>query len=160
MKTYKAYYQSPIGLIEMAGSEEAVQAVDFVEKAGEALAEIPLLLRTCLKQIEEYFQGKRKEFSLKLRLEGTDFQSRVWQQLMKIPYGETVSYKDIAEAIRNPKAVRAVGQDPSRGGKISVSIGLASFPQDAASKEELLDKAEGALEESLAKGGNHTSFPV
>jgi methylated-DNA-[protein]-cysteine S-methyltransferase len=110
MKTYKVYYQSPIGLIEITGTEEAIQAVDFVEKAGEAPTEIPPLLRTCLKQVEEYFQGKRKEFQLRLGLEGTDFQRRVWQELVKISYGETASYKGIAEAIANPKAMRAVGQ--------------------------------------------------
>jgi methylated-DNA-[protein]-cysteine S-methyltransferase len=110
MKVHRTYYQSPIGLIEIAGTEEAIQAVDFVEKAGEASAEIPLLLRTCLRQIEEYFQGKRREFQLLLRLEGTDFQKKVWQELIKIPYGKTASYGEIAKAIGNEKAVRAVGQ--------------------------------------------------
>ena len=110
MKVHRTYYQSAIGLIEIAGTEEAIQAVDFVEKAGEASAEIPLLLRTCLRQIEEYFQGKRREFQLLLRLEGTDFQKKVWQELIKIPYGKTASYGEIAKAIGNEKAVRAVGQ--------------------------------------------------
>jgi len=110
MKIHKAYYQSQIGLIEIAGDEKELRSVDFVVTSEAATSEVPLHLQECFRQIEEYFPGKRKEFSLKLRLEGTDFQKKVWQELMKIPYGETVSYKDIAEAIANPKAVRAVGQ--------------------------------------------------
>jgi methylated-DNA-[protein]-cysteine S-methyltransferase len=59
--------------------------------------------------LDEYFKGKRQNFSLELQLEGTDFQKKVWEQLQKIPYGETASYKDVAVAIGNEKAVRAVG---------------------------------------------------
>lgn len=61
-------------------------------------------------QIREYFAGKRKEFNLPVSLEGTSFQQRVWQALQEIPYGETRSYEDIAIAVGNKKAVRAVGQ--------------------------------------------------
>jgi O-6-methylguanine DNA methyltransferase len=61
-------------------------------------------------QIKEYLAGARKEFSLPLDLRGTVFQRRVWHALLQIPYGTTVSYKDIAVAIDNPRAVRAVGQ--------------------------------------------------
>jgi len=109
-KIYKTYYESPIGMIEIVGTGEEIEAVEFVETAEEVPGEIPVLLQNCLKQLDEYFQGKRREFSLDLRPGGTEFQRLVWQELMRIPYGGTASYKDIAEAIGNPRAVRAVGQ--------------------------------------------------
>ena len=110
MKIYKTYYQSEIGLIEIAGDKKDLRTVDFVVTSEAATSDVPLHLQECFRQIDEYFQGKRREFQLRLRLEGTEFQKRVWRELMKIPYGETASYKDIAEAIANPRAVRAVGQ--------------------------------------------------
>ncbi len=67
------------------------------------------ILKTTEKQLTEYFAGKRKIFDLKLELDGTEFQKKVWNALLQIPYGKTCSYKDIAEKIKNKKAVRAVG---------------------------------------------------
>lgn len=77
------------------------------------------VLEDAEQQITEYFEGKRNKFSLPLDLEGTDFQKRVWAELQKIPYGQTRSYKQIAEAIKNPKACRAVG---TANGRNPVSI--------------------------------------
>ncbi|NMD71407.1 methylated-DNA--[protein]-cysteine S-methyltransferase [Bacillus sp. DNRA2] len=71
--------------------------------------EHPILQETA-KQLQEYFSGKRKTFDLELGILGTDFQKAVWEQLSLIPYGETRSYQDIANAVENPKAVRAIGQ--------------------------------------------------
>lgn len=68
------------------------------------------LLMSVLKQLEEYFHGKRKSFDLKIRQKGTNFQQLVWSELVQIPYGKTKSYQEIAQAIGNPKAVRAIGQ--------------------------------------------------
>lgn len=75
--------------------------------------ETPLLLEA-LSQLNEYLQGIRKNFDLPLKLEGTPFQRQVWAALSHIPYGETRSYKNIAESIQNPKAVRAVGMANNR----------------------------------------------
>jgi methylated-DNA-[protein]-cysteine S-methyltransferase len=61
------------------------------------------------RQLEEYFSGRRRHFDLPLDLRGTEFQKRCWRELLKIPYGETRSYAEIARAIGNPSAVRAVG---------------------------------------------------
>lgn len=61
------------------------------------------------KQIREYLSGERKEFDLEIKLEGTEFQKAVWREMLKIPYGETRTYSEIAAAINRPKAVRAVG---------------------------------------------------
>jgi methylated-DNA-[protein]-cysteine S-methyltransferase len=67
------------------------------------------LIKEAARQLNEYFNGERKVFDLPLDLTGTSFQTKVWQELLKIPYGETKSYKDVAIAINNPKACRAVG---------------------------------------------------
>ena len=67
------------------------------------------ILKEAAKQLEEYLDRKRKKFDLPLKLEGTDFMKKVWRALQEIPYGETRTYKQIAEMVGNPKAVRAVG---------------------------------------------------
>ena len=119
MKTYKAYYKSPLGPIEISGMQDSILAIDFVEEMLPGDADLPFCLKTCLKQIEEYFSGKRKEFLLKLDPQGTIFQRRVWQQLEKIPYVEVVSYGEIASIIGKPKAFRAVG---NANGKNPIAI--------------------------------------
>ena len=72
------------------------------------------LLKEVCKQLDEYFQGRRKTFDLPIKYAGTLFQVSVWRELQNIPYGETRSYEDIAAKIGNPKAVRAVGQANNR----------------------------------------------
>jgi methylated-DNA-[protein]-cysteine S-methyltransferase len=66
-------------------------------------------LKECIAQLDEYFRGKRRKFSVNLDLQGTRFQKRVWQALLKIPFGRTASYREVAKAVGNSKAVRAVG---------------------------------------------------
>lgn len=119
MKKYKTYYKSEIGLIEIVGTENVILSVGFVEEKSKNSFEIHRCLEECIEQIDEYFRGKRKEFSVNLQLQGTDFQKKVWSQLMKIPFGETLSYKDVAASIGNEKAVRAVG---NANGKNRIAI--------------------------------------
>jgi len=90
-----------------------------VEDAEASAGEIPPCLQECVRQLEEYFQGQRRAFSLKLLPRGTEFQQRVWAQLLKVPYGSTASYRDIALALGDADAVRAVG---SANGKNPISI--------------------------------------
>ena len=116
---YKTYYDAPIGILEIMGTEQRITGVHFVEKKSDPDPAIPVTLKDCCRQLYEYFAGDRKEFSIKLQLEGTNFQKKVWNQLMKIPYGRTASYKDIAAAIKNEKAVRAVG---SANGRNNIAI--------------------------------------
>ncbi|NUN04997.1 MAG: methylated-DNA--[protein]-cysteine S-methyltransferase, partial [Bdellovibrio sp.] len=78
-----------------------------------------LLLRHAQQQLTEYLDGTRKEFSLTLDLRGSEFQLKVWQELLKIPYGETRSYKDIAKILQSPQACRAVG---TANGKNPISL--------------------------------------
>lgn len=108
-EVYKGYYSSPIGLIEIVGSQEGISFVGFVEKETSTNPEIPSCLKECFEQVDEYFNGKRREFSLNIHLEGTLFQKRVWKALLNIPFGKTASYLEIARSIGSEKAVRAVG---------------------------------------------------
>jgi methylated-DNA-[protein]-cysteine S-methyltransferase len=109
IRKYKAYYRSEIGLIEISGTEDGILSLGFVEEESVDNSGISPCLEKCIEQLDEYFRGKRKEFSVNLLSEGTDFQKKVWNELRKIPFGETVSYKDIATSIGNKKATRAVG---------------------------------------------------
>lgn len=116
---YRVYYDSPIGILEIAGTEEGITDLHFVEKKNKPDPVIPVPLKDCCTQLHEYFLGDRKVFLIKLLLEGTNFQKKVWNQLMKIPYGKTASYKEVAAAIKNEKAVRAVG---SANGRNNIAI--------------------------------------
>ncbi|MCL1808353.1 MAG: methylated-DNA--[protein]-cysteine S-methyltransferase [Clostridiales bacterium] len=105
------YYDSPIGKIGIAEEDGAVTDLFFRDEAkpqGTQLEETDLL-KEAGRQLEEYFGKKRKAFDLPLKLEGTEFQKRDWQELLKIPYGETRSYGEIAKALGIPKGARAVG---------------------------------------------------
>ncbi len=119
-------YDSPIGFLEIHATDTAVGRVEFAgEQTGESEAEKNEqsrardasslhagghpLLEEARRQLDAYFAGELRCFDLPLDLEGTPFQRQVWQQLLSVGYGQTASYQDIAVAIDNPKAVRAVG---------------------------------------------------
>ena len=105
-----AYIKTPIGVIEIVGDGESITKLDlFEDKAYFENENLPQYILNCKKQLLQYFSGKRKTFDLKLKPKGTEFQLKVWNELLKIPYGETVSYSDIAKNIGKPKASRAVG---------------------------------------------------
>lgn len=108
MKRYKGYHNSPIGILEIVCSEDRLISIMFVDKETQP-NDSNLMLKKIITQLEQYFNGSRREFNIKISFEGTEFQKQVWNQLLNIPYGETTSYKDVAEKIENAKAVRAVG---------------------------------------------------
>ena len=104
------FYDSAIGKIGIAEDGSAVTNIFFEseEEVNFEIKETPLI-KEAHKQFEEYINGKRKFFDLPICPSGTEFQQKVWNALKDIPYGETRSYKDIALAIGNEKACRAVG---------------------------------------------------
>lgn len=106
------YYNSPIGMLKIEEDEKGICGIYLTDDICET-KETPLLNKAKL-QLEEYFNGKRKEFELPLSMHGTEFQMKVWNELIKIPYGQTCSYGEIAEKIGNPKACRAVGMANNR----------------------------------------------
>lgn len=104
------YYNSPVGLMEITESNGYIIKLTFVEKQSVGKKDKSSeVLKTAIKQLDEYFSGKRFKFDLPLRQEGTSFQQKAWDYLLTIPYGKTVSYKTEAESLGSPKAVRAVG---------------------------------------------------
>ncbi|MCX8130481.1 MAG: methylated-DNA--[protein]-cysteine S-methyltransferase [Clostridia bacterium] len=117
---YKAYYESEIGIIEITGNKDEILSVCYFEGSPSAL-EIHPCLEKCIKQLDEYFKGQRKEFTIKTGINGTDFQKKVLREVMKIPYGKTASYKEIAEYIGNENAVRAVG-NANRNNNLAIII--------------------------------------
>jgi len=115
---FKAYYHSPIGLIELSSDHDHLIGLYFVEEEN-TQTDIPEILNKALKQLDEYFLGKRINFELELLPEGTEFQKKVWDQLLKIPFGITKTYLDVANALSDRNALRAVG---NANGKNKISI--------------------------------------
>jgi methylated-DNA-[protein]-cysteine S-methyltransferase len=123
--TYKIM-KSPVGALTLVASERGLAAILWEnEKPDRGRLNIigkdasnPILVEA-EKQLDEYFAGKRKKFSLKLDFAGTEFQTKVWHALLTIPFGETRSYSQIAKQVGNAKAMRAVG---AANGKNPISI--------------------------------------
>lgn len=157
--THKHYYDktvdSPIGKLRLVASNEGLAAILWEkERPGRVRLNIvaedkghPILLEA-ERQLRDYFAGKRKTFALKLDFAGTDFQKKVWQALLTIPFGETRSYGEIARQIGSPNAVRAVGAANGRNPiaivapchRVIGSTGkLTGFAGGLAAKAKLLD---------------------
>jgi len=106
--------ESPVGPLLLAGDERALRRVSF-ENSKRCKALEPDWKRDnapfaeVVRQLRAYFHGELKDFDLPLAPEGTEFQLRVWRGLREIPYGETISYGQLARRIGNPRAIRAVG---------------------------------------------------
>lgn len=104
---YMSYYLSPLGTIEVKATESHITSVLFVENI---LLEKPNEhTKQCIAQLDEYFNKKRTSFDLPLSQEGTEFQQKIWQALLKIPFGRTISYKTLALQTGKSGSVRAVG---------------------------------------------------
>ena len=104
-----AYYKTKLGIIKIS-YQEKVESIELVDKI-DSNNERSMLSDKIFDQIDKYLKGEVKKFDIydKLEITGTDFQKSIWQELINIPYGETRTYKDIAQKISNPKALRAVG---------------------------------------------------
>ncbi|PKP12857.1 MAG: cysteine methyltransferase [Bacteroidetes bacterium HGW-Bacteroidetes-3] len=103
-----AYCKTPIGTAKIVGNENGISAVTVVDDDVETSAEMPEILKDCVQQLEEYFNGTRKEFTLKLNPQGTDFQKKVWGELLKVPFGKTRTYLEQSKKLGDVKAIRAV----------------------------------------------------
>ena len=103
-------YDSPVGRLGLMGEGDRLIALALPNQPVPLIAEreIPVL-REARKQLEAYFAGKLRTFDVPLRLEGTPFRMRVWEQLQKIPYGQVISYGELARRVGQPNAARAVG---------------------------------------------------
>ena len=104
----KAQIKTPLGITLIEGDTNGISKISVEEDTEVFSAEIPSALKEANLQLSEYFEGKRKEFTFKLNPKGTDFQQRVWQALLKIPFGKTTSYLELSKQLGDVKAIRAV----------------------------------------------------
>ncbi len=113
-------FDSQVGLIEIKGTEEIISYAEFIDKAPlPTLEKIPHLLMDAKRQLLEYFSGSRKIFDLPLQQVGTEFQQKVWAELCNIPFGETISYLELAKRLGDVKCIRAAG---TANGKNKIAI--------------------------------------
>lgn len=100
--------KTPLGIAKIMGDSIGIFSLNIENEAVEITPEIPFELQEAITQIEEYFQGTRKQFTFKINPKGTDFQQKVWRELLQIPFGKTVSYMDVTKKLGDVKAIRAV----------------------------------------------------
>ena len=101
-----AFIKTPLGIAKIVGDEEGISIISILSE-GELSITIPNELQEAVSQLQDYFSGKRNDFSFKLNPKGTDFQQKVWQELLKIPFGKTISYLDLAKKLGDAKVIRA-----------------------------------------------------
>jgi methylated-DNA-[protein]-cysteine S-methyltransferase len=119
---YYTYYESPIGLLKIGGTDHYIGELCFVDDEQQMVhgaPGIPDIIHQCTEELIEYFHGTRKVFTVPVHQDGTEFQIRVWNELLAIPYGKTISYMDLAKKLGDPKVIRAAA---STNGKNSIMI--------------------------------------
>ncbi len=104
----RVYYFSPVGELCIESENEKITALKF-NKEPKQEEHPSLVLKQCVDEIDDYFSGHRKFFSFEMELKGTNFQQKVWNELLNIPFGKTISYEELAIRIGNIKSIRAVG---------------------------------------------------
>lgn len=104
----RAFLKTPIGYLEVTCSEKGVQTLTFLDFRVRS-HKTPHRLVEPVRQLKDYFSGNLKTFDLPIDLTGSEFQMSVWKEVMKIPFGETITYHELARRIGNPDAFRAVG---------------------------------------------------
>lgn len=104
----KARIKTPLGIAEIEGDENGITKISVENDTEDISIEIPSELKEASLQLQEYFEGKRKEFNFKMNPKGTEFQQKVWQALLEIPYGKTTSYLELSKKLGDVKAIRAV----------------------------------------------------
>ena len=104
---YSVYINSPLGITKIEGDENGISVISILQE-GELSIEIPKKLKEAVNQLQEYFEGKRTDFTFKLNPKGTEFQQKVWKGLLEIPFGKTISYLELSKKLGDVKAIRAV----------------------------------------------------
>ncbi len=119
---YYTYYQSPIGIIKIGATETYIEELSFVDNQEQIVHGEPgvsEVIHQCTEQLIEYFNCKRRMFDLPIHQDGTEFQKKVWNELMLIPFGKTISYLSLATKLGDPKVIRAAA---SANGKNKIAI--------------------------------------
>ncbi|HTQ28295.1 MAG TPA: methylated-DNA--[protein]-cysteine S-methyltransferase [Puia sp.] len=118
------YYHSPIGLLRISATENYVREIHYIDHIEKPHQEphkkkYPPILIQCVEQLIQYFHGERRVFEFPVHQDGTDFQKKVWDELIGIPYGKTISYLELSRRLGDPKAIRAAA---SANGKNNIAI--------------------------------------
>lgn len=103
-----AYYRSPIGITRIIAEDGFITSISARDEEYEVLPVDDALLNEAMKQLDEYFAGERTEFNLPIKQKGSDFQQEVWQQLVAIPFGKTITYGQQSRILNNPLGIRAI----------------------------------------------------
>lgn len=122
MTTDTTYYHSPVGILKISGTDHFISEVSFHDtsaKAEGSKRNISPMLINCIEQLIQYFNGERRQFELPLNQTGTPYQQDVWNYLLAIPFGKTISYLDLAKTTGDAKATRAVA---NANGKNNIAI--------------------------------------
>jgi methylated-DNA-[protein]-cysteine S-methyltransferase len=156
------YITSPVGVLQIVEIDEEIAAIHFTEGEMPLQNETPTAVQQqCINELQEYFEGKRLQFGFPMMQTGTPFQQRVWQQLQQIPFGETISYMQLAVQLGDAKCIRAAG---TANGKNQLSIvvpchrvigsnqSLIGYAGGLWRKEWLL-RHEGSFPRGLSKEG-------
>ena len=104
----KVVINSPLGFVLIEGNEDGISKISVISDETILSESIPKLFTNVVSQLKEYFEGNRTDFQFKMNPKGTDFQKKVWDELLKIPFGKTVSYQEVTNNLGDPKAIRAV----------------------------------------------------
>lgn len=140
--TYHTYYHSPVGLLKISGTEDYISEITFhdtSQKAEGRKKNLPPMMINCVEQLIQYFNGQRRQFELPLNQPGTGFQQEVWNELVQIPFGKTISYLELARRIGDTKATRAVA---NANGKNNIAI-IVPCHRVIGSNRELIGYAGG-----------------
>ncbi len=119
---FTTYYQSPVGLLKISGAENYISEVSFHDKTHKVEGRkknLPPVFIQCIEQLIQYFNGERRKFEFPLDQPGTAFQKEVWSELLRIPFGKTISYQELANRCGDSKATRAVA---NANGKNNIAI--------------------------------------
>lgn len=153
-----AYYKTPLGTAEVVGNNDGIMSISVLDDDISSTISIPECLQDCVMQLGEYFNGSRKEFDLKLNPQGTDFQKKVWKELLNISFGKSRTYLEQSKKLGDVKAIRAVA---SANGKNPIWIivpchrvigsdgSLTGYASGLWRKKWLLEHESGVKQQSL-----------
>ncbi len=119
---YYTYYESPVGLLKIAGTDHYISELSFIDKKEQIVYGEPgvsEVMHQCTEELIEFFNGNRRVFNIPVNQKGSEFQLRVWSELLNIPFGKTISYLDLSKRLGDLKAIRAVA---SSNGKNKIAI--------------------------------------
>lgn len=102
------YYKTPIGVARITEEDNFIASISVLDGEFDIQPTESLLLKLAMQQLDEYFAGERKDFDLPIRQAGSEFQQKVWEQLVKIEYGKTISYSHQSKLMNNPLGIRAI----------------------------------------------------